>query len=225
MDNIFVIADLHLDHSNILKYEPIRLQKLLEWLKSNCSSMLQNEQDILNTFLDKTNPMHEVYMSLHNDMIIEAWNSVVKSNDIVFFLGDLAMTSNKEKLKVFIGKLNGRKRMIMGNHDTCRPSFYIECGFEQVSKLPVLFNNHLLLSHEPLDHDLVPECCINLFGHVHSNTEFNWERGICISAEQLKDFKPLKINNLIINNESLKDKWLNRHCKNQLSLELTFDDN
>ena len=192
MPKHFVVSDLHLGHANAIIYEPIRAQKLSNYIVNSLSP-----EEIVEIMKDKEHPMFAGLLMAHNDTIIKAWNKVVKEDDIVFFLGDFCLTRNKEFIKIWVSKLNGRKRMIMGNHDTRKPEFYIECGFESVSQYPVLYNNHIFLSHEPLPHEIVPKGYINFFGHVHSNTDFNWERGICVSIEQLEGFSPISIDDYI----------------------------
>lgn len=52
-----------------------------------------------------------------NERLIEAWNSVVHPKDTVWHLGDFAMKlDNREIADIFYG-LNGRKHLIIGNHD------------------------------------------------------------------------------------------------------------
>lgn len=182
----FVVADLHLGHANVILYEPVRAKALSKLLGISVESVNEMAKE-KNTYL----------MQLHNQMIIDAWNSVVGENDIVFLLGDFTLSRNKELIQLWTSKLNGRKRLIMGNHDTRKEAFYMECGFESVTRWPALYNNHIWLSHEPMPKELVPKGYISFYGHVHGNTEFNWERATCVSVEQLKDFKPLCIDNHI----------------------------
>lgn len=49
--------------------------------------------------------------------LIEKWNSVVRENDEVYYLGDLVL-GNWGTAWSYIKKLNGRKYFIKGNHDT-----------------------------------------------------------------------------------------------------------
>lgn len=60
---IYLCADLHLNHKNILKYEPCRIEQL---------GMA-------------TDTIQEM-----NEKIIERWNSVVKPEDTVYCLGDVS---------------------------------------------------------------------------------------------------------------------------------------
>ena len=49
-----------------------------------------------------------------NEALIENWNSVVRSGDRVFHLGDFAFSNDPGK---FFHRLNGDKILILGNHD------------------------------------------------------------------------------------------------------------
>jgi calcineurin-like phosphoesterase family protein len=56
-----------------------------------------------------------------NDMnadLVERWNSVVRPNDLVYHLGDVAFGALDDSLSN-INRLNGRKILIPGNHDEC----------------------------------------------------------------------------------------------------------
>lgn len=51
-----------------------------------------------------------------NEGLIDNFNSVVDEDDLVYFLGDMCMGKIDESLPL-ISRLNGRKRLILGNHD------------------------------------------------------------------------------------------------------------
>src|SRR5579862_8230519 len=54
-----------------------------------------------------------------HEHFIKCWNSVVGENDIIFHLGDIfyGREANDEKVKWIMSRLNGHKRLILGNHD------------------------------------------------------------------------------------------------------------
>ena len=52
---------------------------------------------------------------MHND-IVEKWNSVVKTDSTVFYLGDFCMKFS-EQIVELLKSLNGTIHFIMGNHD------------------------------------------------------------------------------------------------------------
>ena len=56
--------------------------------------------------------------------LIEQWNARVGEDDTVFHLGDLAW--NADALARLAGKLNGQKKLILGNHDTLDAGAYQE---------------------------------------------------------------------------------------------------
>ncbi|UUG69527.1 phosphoesterase [Streptomyces phage Sham] len=51
-----------------------------------------------------------------NEVMIERWNTVVKPDDVVIHLGDVALGKIAETLPL-IGRLNGYKVLVPGNHD------------------------------------------------------------------------------------------------------------
>ena len=52
-----------------------------------------------------------------NEALVTNWNSVVKEDDIVFVLGDLGFCGY-DKLAPYIERLNGKKYIVQGNHDS-----------------------------------------------------------------------------------------------------------
>lgn len=53
----------------------------------------------------------------HDEDLIHAWNSRVRPSHDVFFLGDFAMNSSPERCQQVFARLNGKKHLIVGNHD------------------------------------------------------------------------------------------------------------
>ena len=132
-----------------------------------------------------------------NSALIYNWNKIVKNNDRVFMLGDFALCG-KDKIIEIGQKLNGRKILIMGNHEGASLSTYYNAGFEMVSRFPLFWNN-IILSHEPVENCQYP----NIHGHLHQKTVFDcpdFQRGsniyINVSVDQL-GFKPVEFKNLI----------------------------
>lgn len=122
--------------------------------------------------------------------LISKWNQKVKANDKVFVLGDFSFY-NKAKTSEICHKLNGRKTLIMGNHDTSSINYYRECGFEMVSVYPIILDHFWMLSHEPLYIcENMPYA--NIFGHVHSNkiySDFS-NQSFCACVERI-DYQPI----------------------------------
>ena len=151
-----------------------------------------------------------------NEYIIKKWNEVVTDEDVVYHLGDFAISWDKEKFKTkkecyksILDKLNGRKILIKGNHDRESDTFYKEIGFSEV--YPYLEKGSKLLIHYPIIIndaskqymkesliDFIKQFNINKYsevihGHIH-NSNYNPERHTNVSVEMI-DYRPVKLNN------------------------------
>lgn len=58
----------------------------------------------------------------HDEDIVASWNSVVSTEDIVWHLGDLTLKHPTEIADILC-RLNGRIRLVLGNHDRAHPLF------------------------------------------------------------------------------------------------------
>ena len=85
------------------------------------------------------------------------WNEIVSDSDTVIHLGDVAMKINiGDDYVKKLGKWNGRKILIKGNHDKNPDEFYINAGFViVVNELAIRVNNiKILFTHRPqFNHD------------------------------------------------------------------------
>lgn len=118
-----------------------------------------------------------------NAQLIDSWNAIVKEQDTVYHLGDLAMHPQYEKgsqeILEQVKQLNGEIHFIKGNHDSRAFFRYLEKNdpgmmnqdkkfyFHDVGAI-VKFNHHqYYLTHYPLllgQNDAVR----NLHGHIHN---------------------------------------------------------
>lgn len=125
--------------------------------------------------------------------LLENWNNSVSKTDIVYFLGDLCFGYSQERTRELVRKLNGRKRMVVGNHDNRQYAFYAEIGFERVYDAPVVLKNFFLLSHKPvyLSEDMP---YMSIYAHVHNHEAFKdhvSQRLLCASCCRW-DYKPMR---------------------------------
>lgn len=116
-----------------------------------------------------------------NEALVENWNKVVKPDDIVYNLGDMALTDPEDALKYLL-RLNGKHYWVYGNHDTAKkinyfldevPNLY-DIGYAWVIKNG---DQSIYLSHYPtltanFDEKHFSRHVINLHGHTHQRT--NW---------------------------------------------------
>ena len=52
-----------------------------------------------------------------NEALIDNWNKCVLPEDTVWHLGDFALKTNQEHIKHILSRLNGKKNIVLGNHD------------------------------------------------------------------------------------------------------------
>lgn len=108
-----------------------------------------------------------------NEDIIRAWNSVVKPKDVVLHLGDLTMANKMETLE-WTKQLNGKKFLVLGNHDDHSESWYEEVGFTVIpdahESMVDKYGNwtNYLFTHEPVSN--LPVGWYNIHGHLHGNS-------------------------------------------------------
>ena len=95
---VFVTADNHFFHKNIIKY---------------CHRPFNSVREM-------------------NEYMIKKWNKKVSKDDLVFHLGDFALTRNQKQLEGIRRRLNGTIILIPGNHD--RPRRLTKCGIIISSK-------------------------------------------------------------------------------------------
>jgi calcineurin-like phosphoesterase family protein len=183
MSDIWVISDTHFHHANILN------------------------------FTDETGELirgaHFSSVEEMDECMLENWNSVVKPGDKVYHLGDVQMGS-KEQFTKFWSRLNGSKRLIVGNHDDIK--FLSSGGFFAKVYMWRLFKEFgLLLTHAPIHEqslylypkkddvnswDKPKEELLNIHGHIHQNPSPPG-RYRCVCVEQI-NYTPINIEELRI---------------------------
>lgn len=138
-----------------------------------------------------------------DEEMIKRWNDTVRPNDKVYHLGDVVI--NRKALKT-LGRLNGDKVLIKGNHDIFRLDEYIPY-FRDIRAYHVM--NGMILSHVPVHTESIARFGTNIHGHLHANrvkmkvrfphkeTEIIDPRYFNVSVEQI-DFKPILFEHALI---------------------------
>jgi len=171
MRNIFVISDQHFGHNNILKF------------KSSTGELIRPEfQDI-----------HDM-----NAKMIENHNSIVKPEDEVYFLGDVAF--NQRVFHSVMPQLNGIKTLILGNHDHLNVvKDYYKYFFNRIHSYKSLKigKAELLFTHFPLHETsfYYKEKSYNVHGHIHEK-DSPGKRWFNASVERI-NYTPIHVEEIL----------------------------
>lgn len=135
--------------------------------------------------------------------IIDNWNKVVGPHDIVYNLGDVVIA---RKNLVKLHALNGRKRLIRGNHDIFKLKDYLPF-FEDI--LGVKVTDDFIMSHIPLHPESLGRFKFNVHGHLHARSVLdNFGkpdlRYLCVSVEHI-NYTPMNVEKV---KELLKERNL-----------------
>lgn len=127
-----------------------------------------------------------------NNTLIKNWNSVVNKHDKVIVAGDFALCG-KDKIIEIGQKLNGKKTLILGNHDRASINTYYEAGFEFVSKYPIILDEWYIISHQPKFTPEIGGLYANIYAHVHNDTKYRdyTAMSFCVSAERI-NYTPIE---------------------------------
>lgn len=126
-----------------------------------------------------------------DEHIVERWNSVVKPQDKVYHLGDVSMSKSNIAT---VGRCNGHKRLVLGNHDNHPIHLYLPF-FEAVYGSRML--DRMLLSHIPVHPESIGKSIANVHGHVHNSVPalHYGPRYYNVSSEVL-DYTPIALEDL-----------------------------
>ena len=122
----------------------------------------------------------------HNEALIDNHNSVVNPRDTFWCLGDFCFS---EKGLEIAGRLNGIKKLILGNHDTLATHKYLKY-FNKVYGA-VKFKGYIL-THIPVHESQKYRYKGNIHGHLHSKVILKRTKWDVLNYEDIID--PFYIN-------------------------------
>lgn len=173
MSNIWVISDTHFGHEGMLRF----------------------------TMEDgtKVRSFSDVYEM--DEIMIKNWNALVKPGDKVYHLGDVWFGGNEVADRV-LPRLNGKKRLILGNHDNGKNQL-LQKYFQKIDVWRMFPEFGLLLTHVPVHPSTLREGrfegadeMINIHGHIHANPSPEGPYR-CVCVEQT-GYAPVNIEELRI---------------------------
>ena len=149
----------------------------------------------------------------HDREILKKWNEVVKPEDTIVILGDLAMGQDEERWDYVFFNLNGDIEFIQGNHDTNRKMNMYENDYKMTSLGAAYFwkykKKNFYLSHYPtlVANEDDKKFFWNLSGHTHSKDKFEYgQYHIYNVAVDAHDCYPVSIEQIIQDIHELNKK-------------------
>lgn len=164
MAEIFLLSDHHLFHQNILKFK-----------KADGSPYRD---------FSSLEEMHET--------IIERHNSVVKPEDHFYFGGDVTFRLGGAFNNI-MSRLNGKKRLIVGNHDKYLTYQEFMKHFEKVMLWRGFKEQGFCFSHMPLKEGHFRDGEHNAHGHTHWNMVKGPYSNVCCEP---RNYYPVNIDEI-----------------------------
>lgn len=143
--NIWFISDTHFDHNNILKFK-------------------DKDDNLIRPGFDNVKHM--------NEFMVEQWNSAVKPGDKIYHCGDFGFGTKSVK---YINRLNGQKRLILGNHDDVKKDKLYDY-FQKIHVWRVFREFDFVATHIPINEKSLSKIKFNIHGHTHQN-DVRYENG------------------------------------------------
>ena len=191
-ENVFILSDLHLFHTNVIKY----VERPFEFSALGCKKM----NEYLLAQFEKL-PENCLIWNL-GDVLL---NRHISEGEI---MSTIWRTKKNRKLNLILG--NHDFQCEKGDHDTFI-DYFTSLGFDEVYIRPIIFENKYILSHEPI---FIPEDrdFINLHGHTNNrlvNEDF-------FLSEYNKSFPQKKVNPKSYINVCVDANDLKIHCLRDL---------
>jgi calcineurin-like phosphoesterase family protein len=102
-----------------------------------------------------------------DEKLVENWNSVVRQQDKVYHLGDVYFPKYRKEKQGILARLDGTKRLLLGNHDSGKDQF-LQKHFKEIYMWRSLKEFGLLLTHVPVHPSSLSEKLKwNIHGHIH----------------------------------------------------------
>ena len=136
-----------------------------------------------------------------NEIIVKNWNDKIGKNDSVYILGDVSFGKPSATIQL-LNRLNGRKKLIVGNHDTDKylsEDDFCSC-FEwmKVYNIEKILGKYVVMFHYPiLEWDKKHYGSYHFFGHCHSTNKDKLScRRFDVGIDGSPDFAPYNMESL-----------------------------
>ena len=123
--------------------------------------------------------------------LIANWNAVVQPHHHVYHLGDVAVS--QQRLNQVMPQLNGKKRLVLGNHDNHAPIQDYAKYFEKI--LVWRLFKPVLLTHVPIHASSIRKARANVHGHTHEKPSYSGPYiNVCVEHT---NYAPVHLDTLI----------------------------
>lgn len=147
--------------------------------------------------------------SIMGETIVNNFNALLKPDDVLFILGDVAMRCAVEDVVNVLNRINCKKVLVIGNHDRHFMSYkeFRDCFLYCVDYCTFTYQKTLFtLFHYPIgEHDQAFRGAIHLYGHVHTNTGKTTGKALNVGVMH-HDYKPIHIDEVIKKTEHMSYK-------------------
>lgn len=192
-----------------LSLETYRYQKNIETVSDNVQDSKNQVWLISDTHFDHSNiidycarPFADV--NEMNNVLVNNWNSTVKKQDKVYFLGDIRFGRGSRPKDYWLNEIKGEIVFIRGDHDD--PKWHNMKSYDKLD-----YKGHkFLLIHDPKDkHPEWNDWIIH--GHKHNNDLenyplINWERKTVNVCAELIKYRPINFDKIIEFIENKKEE-------------------
>ena len=125
-----------------------------------------------------------------DETMVDRWNAVVKPGDHVYHCGDVAM--RREHLAT-VGRCNGHKRLVRGNHDIFRTKDYLKY-FDEIYASRVL--DGMIFTHIPIHPESMGRFTANVHGHVHGQPQGKYGPKYYNVSVEIVGYTPVSLEDL-----------------------------
>jgi len=181
---IWFTSDSHFEHENVIKYS--------ERLPIPPSSSDEEEREHLRVLVQEM-----------NENLVKAWNSYVGPKDTVYHLGDFAFSHDGHRR--WLNRLNGKKHLIIGNHDPRRKLKADPLSWKSISPAYEFNHNRDLFYLSHYAHRVwhgSHKGSYMLYGHSHGNLEDTpWGRSMDVGVDNINrltgEFRPFSVDEVL----------------------------
>jgi calcineurin-like phosphoesterase family protein len=186
MSDIFITSDQHFFHKNIMRF------------KDSAGDLIRPFANINKIDIYSDDEWKKLIHTM-NEYMIEKWNSVVKSGDKVYHLGDVSWKYGEEFASI-MARLNGQKQLFVGNHDNFKGT-NLESFFGKIHTIKPFRGMDFFATHIPTAPYCFPhgmKVCVH--GHTHDKNVLTEDgsidlRYINVCVEKT-DYTPLHIDHI-----------------------------